>query len=1682
MSASAQLRRRVAPSRLLLVLCTAAAATTLSCTDGAPPLATGPLGPALLELRPFYSTALAPGAPAVRPINRIRLTATSQAGTDTLVSVLRDVSPDASEWTLSLEVPVTGSAVTIVVIMELLHVAGGVETIEWSGRTAPITVTPARTHQAAPVELFRGPPANLTVTAVRIDGAPATLIEGDSVRLTATVTAAGGSPRLFWSALDPVIATVSEDGMVRALRNGRARIVAAAGPRADTATITATQRPVAVLVTAVTGSARSFGDELSYTARVTDARGDSIAGVAIDWSIDDPAIAASAGGGRFIARANGSTAVRATVRGFPSVFGVASLIVAQMPATVAVSPGSALITALGNTATFAATVLDARGNAIAGAGVTWSSSAPAIASVSPGGLVTAHAPGSATITAHGAGGVTGTATITVQQVVATLTVSPGQLGFDALQQTARLTATARDANGHAIQNPAVAWSSSNTAVATVAGSGTAATVTAVGNGTASISVTAGSVSAAAAITVQQVIRSVQTDPAQLAFTALGQTGTLAATARDANGHAVAGATFAWSSSDAAVATVSGSGTAATVTAAGNGTATIRATAGGVTGTATITVQQVVATVAISPADMTLTALGQTGTLAATARDANGHAIAGATFAWSSSNAAVATVSAAGVVQAVGPGSTTVTARSGSAVGSASITVIQVVASIAITPGSVSFTALGQTVQLSATAFDAGGSPIGGVIHAWSSSNPAVATVTSAGLVTALWPGSTTITAAAGGRSASITVTVAVLPDLQVAHISLPSTLTVGQAATVTVRITSRYASAPASIANVIVYHGTTDSALHAQQVPVPSIVANDTMTGQFAFTPEAHWPDSIYARLFLDITDAVAESNELNNTVRFPAQGAVFVARAPTPTVTLQVNPGFRHLAVGQQHQFGYTVTGLGTGVSTTVEWVSLHPVVATVDLNGMVTAVAPGYAPVIVRLTASGITYTDTALVEVQHLRPEGVTKTWVGNSRGSHAWGDPANWFPVGVPAATDVVYVPKDCSAGSCEVPVLSQNVTIHSFVSNHPEPACLACEGVPGLIAALNGRSDLAGSLSAAARPALAATPSAGEVYHNLLLGSYTLTVTGSISGWPVIGAGEGGRIVSAGTGVLQGTLYTDVTISGHVTSARVVWMGNLDVTGRLDMTAGDYLTAINIRIAGAVYTGGDGEHPSYLIAESDIDILNGGRLHQGNAYVRTFRFTVAGGGSYETVLDGGFLDVESDASFGGNSTDGKLNAGLLQVGNKLSTEPTGHAAAFAPGGMHLTIVRPHRAVTISFATPGLGSTGSRVHELLIADSSAVHFASKVIASGTVRSVLGSASGQDIAIHGDLDLEHESRWNVDTTRLAGAGTLKQNASPQLNTNLLISGVYTLAAMALTGNLTAQGATAKVYTGDSQTRVASGNITVRDSAELYLTGGAFLEAGGAFATLATGRLITDDAATNTLRVKGALSLAGAPGSIGAGTFVLDGSASIGDHQFPTGNTVTVRMQPPAEAPLDVGAAGNRLHVLELGGDVLLVRDLELGGTLKISNAKLRADGSAKLLATPGIELSGAHFRNVTLDVRPGQTTAFTASGVHFTDFAPATNRLTVRFGHLHSVAFASTVFAGPFAGSSAILDVYGSGSIAFTGAQPDTASVAALHIRRDAGNASVTWNGNALFPASRPATPRPERPPATGRSRGS
>ena len=527
------------------------------------------------------------------------------------------------------------------------------------------------------------------------------------------------------------------------------------GSAADSATVTVTSVTVASVSVSPATAAIWIGAAQQFTAATMDSAGNPLAGRVITWSSDNPAVATVGSSGLARGVSAGSATLTATSEGKTAAAPVTVSPVAV--AAVTISPSSATIF-VGSSAQLTAITQDSAGNPLIGRVVSWASSNPAVATVSGSGLVTAVVLGSATVTATSEG-KSSSATITVASVpVASVTVSPTSASI-AVGATQQLSAVTKDSAGSSLAGRVVTWASSNAAVATVNSAGL---VTGVAAGSATITAASEGKSGTAVITVTIVpVASVTVSPASASLF-VGGTRQLSAVTKDAAGNTLTGRVVTWASSNPAVATVNSSGL---VTAAGAGSATITATSEGKSGTAAITVTVVpVAAVTVSPASATI-AVGGTRQLSAVTKDSAGGTLTGRVVTWSNSNTAVATVNSSGLVTGVAAGSATITATSEGKSSTAAITVIVVpVASVTVSPAAATIV-VGGTQQLSAVTKDSAGNTLNGRVVTWSSSNPAVATVSASGLVSGVAAGSASITATSEGKSGSAAGTVQTPPTV-----------------------------------------------------------------------------------------------------------------------------------------------------------------------------------------------------------------------------------------------------------------------------------------------------------------------------------------------------------------------------------------------------------------------------------------------------------------------------------------------------------------------------------------------------------------------------------------------------------------------------------------------------------------------------------------------------------------------------------------------------------------------------------------------------------------------------------------------------------------------------------------------------------------------------------------------------
>jgi hypothetical protein len=159
------------------------------------------------------------------------------------------------------------------------------------------------------------------------------------------------------------------------------------------------------------------------------------------------------------------------------------------------APGSDL--QVGGTLQLTATAKDAKGTALSGRNISWTSASSAIATVSNSGVVTGVTVGSAVITAT-VEGKSGSQTVNVvPPPVATVSVTVAS-GTLQVGQTTQATAVARDANNNVLTGRTIAWSSTNPQTASVSANGL---VTALAAGSTTITATAEGKSGSAQLTV-----------------------------------------------------------------------------------------------------------------------------------------------------------------------------------------------------------------------------------------------------------------------------------------------------------------------------------------------------------------------------------------------------------------------------------------------------------------------------------------------------------------------------------------------------------------------------------------------------------------------------------------------------------------------------------------------------------------------------------------------------------------------------------------------------------------------------------------------------------------------------------------------------------------------------------------------------------------------------------------------------------------------------------------------------------------------------------------------------------------------------------------------------------------------------------------------------------------------------
>jgi trimeric autotransporter adhesin len=405
---------------------------------------------------------------------------------------------------------------------------------------------------------------------------------------------------------------------------------------------------------------------------------------------------------------------------------------------------------------------------------------------------------------------------------------------------------------------------------------------------------------------------------------------LQAQVQDGSGTIVPDASVTWTVRDPNIVSVSAAGV---VTGLAIGSTQVAANALGKSGIATITVTRTpVASVVLLPNQASV-AIGATFQLSASTLDAGGATLTGRAIIWTTSNAAVATVNASGLVTGVAPGTTTITAASEGKTSTSTVTVSQgAVARVEVTPASLSMQ-VGQTQQLVAAAKDANGNVITGKAVVWASDNLAVATV-SGGSVLARATGTAAITATVDGISgrSAVTVTAVAVQSVSVS----PSTLSlvVGQSGSLSATVVD---ASGATVSNPSVAWTSRDA----------SVATVNPSTGAVT---------------------AVAAGNTTIDATSGGKKGSATVTVSPVPVGSITIGPSSTNTTAGQTVQLVATVRDANGNVvtSSTVTWSSSDVQVAAPNSTGSTTADVPTSKAGTATITASIGNVSGTATITV--------------------------------------------------------------------------------------------------------------------------------------------------------------------------------------------------------------------------------------------------------------------------------------------------------------------------------------------------------------------------------------------------------------------------------------------------------------------------------------------------------------------------------------------------------------------------------------------------------------------------------------------------------------------------------------------------------------------------------------------
>ncbi|TCU58281.1 GH25 family lysozyme M1 (1,4-beta-N-acetylmuramidase) [Longicatena caecimuris] len=494
------------------------------------------------------------------------------------------------------------------------------------------------------------------------------------------------STTITWMSSNPLIATVSSNGVVT-------------GKKAGTVTITAKAfgKSVAKTIKVVEPSLKVTGSTSLYRGKTTTLKATTSYSTKVTWTSSKPSIATVSSNGVVTGKKAGTVTITAKAFG------------KSVTKTIKVVEPSLKVT--GSTSLYRGKTTTLKATTSYSTKVTWTSSKPSIATVSSNGVVTGKKAGTVTITAKAFGK---SVTKTIKVVEPSLKVTGSTSLYRGKTTTLKATTS---------YSTKVTWKSSNSSIATVSSTGV---VTGKKAGTVYIYANAYGKSVKYKLTIKEPALKLNKSSSSIYK---GKTTTLKATTSYRT-------KVTWKSSNSSIATVSSTGV---VTGKKAGTAYIYANAYGKSVKCKVTVKN--PTITLNKSKATAYA-GKSYTLKATTSYRT-------KISWKSSNTKIATVDSKGMVKLKKAGKVTISATAFGKKVNCVLTVKN--PTLKVSKASVSiYRKKSYTVKATAVP--------GGKVS-WSSSNKAIATVSSSGKITGMKKGTAYVYAKIHGLKKTIKVIV-----------------------------------------------------------------------------------------------------------------------------------------------------------------------------------------------------------------------------------------------------------------------------------------------------------------------------------------------------------------------------------------------------------------------------------------------------------------------------------------------------------------------------------------------------------------------------------------------------------------------------------------------------------------------------------------------------------------------------------------------------------------------------------------------------------------------------------------------------------------------------------------------------------------------------------------------------------